>query len=124
MAGFGGNTNDDLLTAAVLDILAQNADGVRTFSANTDKNGRNHRDKQRASVSAVHDAFSDSGLSDVYYSGNAGEDELHCKSCGAVCPKTNKYCGFCAAYLGSSSSKREFANVELNNISMVNRASL
>ena len=37
MAGFGGNTNDDLLTAAVLDILAQNADGVRTFSANTDK---------------------------------------------------------------------------------------
>ncbi len=119
MAGFGGNSNEELLTTIVLDIVAQSGDAQRPFgSADSKLLGRQHaRDKQRPSVSAGMDSL-DSGLSDIYFSVDAGEDELHCRSCGAVCPRTNKYCGFCAAYLGSADSKREFADVEISNINI------
>lgn len=112
MAGIGtGNGDDTLLTEAVLSILEQGDSSQASFTAT-----------RRLSPSARY-ARSNKGelsadKSDVFYSENAGEDEIHCRSCGAVCPRSNKYCGFCAAYLGNYVSKKQFADVELTDIKL------
>ncbi len=115
MAGMGtGNGEDLLLTEALLSILDKGDSSSHSFAGArrvAPAASRHEGNKKK-------EAYLDSDNSDVFYSENAGVDEIHCRSCGAVCPRTNKYCGFCAAYLGNYSSKRQFADVELSNINL------
>lgn len=128
MSGFGnkngGADNDDLLAAALLEILGQEEDAATNTSASTNKRkpvvlpSREHSLLGVPNAAQGGDPYADSGLSDVFYSEKAGENEVHCRSCGAVCPRTNKYCGFCAAYLGNYTSKRQFATLERSAIDL------
>lgn len=121
MAGIGNrNGDEELLTEALLDILgqengsAEESEGVTHASEMSEMLSGSRASSSISSVSsALHDVYGDSGLSNIFYSGDAGEGEIHCRSCGAVCPRTNKYCGFCAAYLGNYTSKHQFRDVEL-----------
>ena len=117
MSGIGnrnGGGNDDLLTAALLEILGKDE------SASQIGPGETVRPEFAATSvgGGSADAYSDSGVSNVFYSESAGDNEVHCRSCGAVCPRNNKYCGFCAAYLGNYTSRRTFAPVEVRSIDM------
>ncbi|MBQ9815993.1 MAG: FHA domain-containing protein [Proteobacteria bacterium] len=115
MAAFGNqNVDDAYLTEAILTALKHGDGDLRPFAVGHRPSTQGKHDNRRK----MQDPMNDSGLSDVFYSENAGEDEIHCRSCGAVCPRSNKYCGFCAAYLGNYTSKRQFADVELNNINL------
>ncbi len=110
---------DELLTEALLDILCQ--DSAQPQHVKIGESRRIHaprRDANATNAGHNHDVYGDSGLSDVFYSENAGEDEIHCRSCGAVCPRSNKYCGFCAAYLGNYTAKKQFAEIAVAPISL------
>lgn len=123
MAGIGNrNGEDEILTEALLDVLGLGSEAVQ-FQGTMNLGPTNHgvsaaHDKVPApSVSAaLQDAYNDSGISNIFYSDNAGDGEIHCRSCGAVCPSTNKYCGFCAAYLGNYTAKHQFNDVEVRAI--------
>ena len=123
MAGIGNrNGEDEILTEALLDVLGLGSEAVQ-FQGTMNLGPTNHgvsaaHDKGPApSVSAaLQDAYNDSGISNIFYSDNAGDGEIHCRSCGAVCPSTNKYCGFCAAYLGNYRAKHQFNDVEVRAI--------
>lgn len=119
MAAIGNpNVEDKNLTEALLSVLGQGESESRPFAVGRKPNTSSSRhDGMRAGQASL-ESMADSGISDIFYSENAGEDEIHCRSCGAVCPRTNKYCGFCAAYLGNFTSKRQFTDVELNNINL------
>ena len=123
MAGIGNrNGEDEILTEALLDVLGLGSEAVQ-FQGTMNLGPTNHgvsaaHDKGPApSVSAaLQDAYNDSGISNIFYSDNAGDGEIHCRSCGAVCPSTNKYCGFCAGYLGNYTAKHQFNDVEVRAI--------
>jgi len=116
MAGLNSSLRGDDLTDALIDILGQdNPQPQHLVSAEKRHAGsRSHFHRNAPN----HDSNADSGTSDLFYSGNAGEDEIHCRSCGAVCPRSNKYCGFCAAYLGNYATNHQFAEVQLENIDL------
>lgn len=122
MAGIGNrNDGDDLLIEALLDTLGQNERSPKSTDSLHIPERSAHSQKKFANASSLsqtgpHDSYGDSGLSDVFYSESASEDEIHCRSCGAICPRTNKYCGFCAAYLGNFTSKHHFSQVDLQPI--------
>jgi len=109
------NVEEELFTEAVLAVLSKNDQGTTSFGSIRKKSpSRGARGPIRRSV----DSMEDSGMGDAFYSEEIGEDEIHCRSCGAVCPRSNKYCGSCAAYLGNYTAKREFAPVELASINL------
>lgn len=105
------NVEDELFTEAVLSVLSQDDQSAASFGGI--RKASAERTPRRASSAMSDEAF-EGGVSD----GVAGKDEVHCRSCGAVCPSTYKYCGFCAAYLENTATKREFASVELVNIDL------
>ena len=113
-AGMGTINREDDLTDALIEIFGQDNPQPQHLVA-----GMSHHPGIRGNAyrnGMNHDQYADSGMANVFYSGNAGEDEIHCKSCGAICPRSNKYCGFCAAYLGNYTSKHQFADIPLENI--------
>lgn len=116
MAGIGNrNGGDELLAEALLDILGQDESASENGVHLTSHAGQSAPADRNQSLN---DIYGDSGLSDVFYSEDAGADEIHCRSCGAVCPRTNKYCGFCAAYLGNYTSKHAIADIEVKPIEL------
>ncbi len=111
------NSGDAALMGAIIDILSQSEKETPHFIAPVRTTPR--QDAAALAVQHQLEQYSERAeLSNVFYSENAGEDEIHCRSCGAVCPRTNKYCGFCAAYLGNYSSRHQFDDVELNHIDL------
>ena len=84
MAGIGNrNDGDDLLIEALLDTLGQNERSPKsTDSLHIPERGA-HSQKKFANASSLsqtgpHDSYGDSGLSDVFYSESASEDEHRC----------------------------------------------
>ncbi len=100
---------DERLTEVLLKVLAKEDD--KASSGGSAKRRKN-------SSSVGHDAYGDSSLSDIFYSAPVGENEVHCRSCGAVCPRSNKYCGYCAAYLGNAGDKHEFEEIDVQPIDL------
>lgn len=114
MALIATGNNNESLTAAVLSILEQGESSESVLSASR----RIAPSKKRLEGQRKRSREYDPVLADVYYSENASDDEIHCRSCGAVCPRTNKYCGFCAAYLGNYSSKHQFTEIDIQPINL------
>ncbi|MBQ9394922.1 MAG: FHA domain-containing protein [Proteobacteria bacterium] len=110
-----GNSGNDALTAAVLSILEQGNNSDATIMS---VSRRIAPSTKRMEGLRQRSSESDSAPADVYYSESAGDNEIHCRSCGAVCPRTNKYCGFCAAYLGNYSSKQQFSEIDIQPINL------
>ena len=109
--------DDAALLGALLDILSQSEKETPHFTAPV-RIMPSRQDVELA-VQRQRAEYSEAAeQSSVFYSSNAGEGEIHCRSCGAVCPRTNKYCGFCAAYLGNYSAKHQFDDVELSPIDL------
>ncbi|MFA5625234.1 MAG: FHA domain-containing protein [Bradymonadales bacterium] len=123
MAAGKGEGFDDLLTNALLEILGQDEElegGTREMPQLRTLPEHDARAMSAAPMrprSQV-DLLSDSGLSDLFYKDEANDSEVHCRSCGAVCPRSHKYCGFCAAYLGDYTSVKHFEPIELEEIQM------
>ena len=110
------NTSDAALTGAILEILSQTEKESPHFVI-----ASRPPQRQDAILAVQHqrEQYNDANeLSGIFYSENAGADAIHCRSCGSVCPKTNKYCGFCAAYLGDYSSQHQFEDVEITPIDL------
>ena len=110
-----GNSSNEALAAAVLSILGQDEKPDETILS---VGRRVAPSTKRLESLRQRSSESESAPADVYYSENAGVDEIHCRSCGAVCPRTNKYCGFCAAYLGNYSANRQFSEIDIQPISL------
>ncbi len=102
MTGIGNRNGDDvLLTEALLDVLAMTDAGARSAKSSAKLSPQNRDKAPISSVSAaLHDACADSGISNLFYSDNAGEGEIHCRSCGA--------------YLGNYASKHQFNDIEIH----------
>ena len=109
MSGLGNyGTDEKLLADALTSVLSQNDTGGHPFTiARPRVSGNNSRPEHSASAAEGDNAFN-----------AVPEDGVPCRSCGAICPRTNKYCGFCAAYLGNYASKKQFSEVELTPISL------
>lgn len=106
--GNNANVNDDRLAAALIDILSQ--DG-------------GHRASTAKRFPAVGKLRSNRGggadISSLMYAAQQiGENEVECRSCGAANPRSNRYCGQCAAYLGDYAEKHVFEQIEIQSINI------
>lgn len=108
MAGMNSMGGDEVFTEAVISILSQNDETASFTAARPMPSGVARMDAMKSG--RMPDAFSET-------TGNA-EEQVTCRSCGASCPPNTKYCGFCAAYLGNISSKKQFAPITPKNISL------
>lgn len=98
--------NDDQLTSALINVLGL-VDENKPSKVAVRRSANRH---------AAHDAASDSSLGLLY--GQASEEEVVCRSCGAVCSRSDRYCGACAAYIANYTEKHEFEQIELRPISL------
>jgi len=110
MALNGNNANDDRLASALIDILSQN-EGRHASTAKRYPSLEKLR-------SSAHDGATTSSISSIYTSQQPGENEVECRSCGAVNPRSNRYCGQCAAYLSDYAEKRVFEQIEVQSINI------
>jgi len=118
MAGMDGlKPGDEKLTESLISIMSQNDTESLSFSARKIPSGVARMEAMRAAHAAP-DAFSETNLYSSIYPDAPTEDQISCRSCGAMCPRTNKYCGFCAAYLGNYNAKRHIQEIELATINL------
>ncbi|MBQ1925398.1 MAG: FHA domain-containing protein [Proteobacteria bacterium] len=109
MSGLGNYGTDEMLLAeALTSVLSQNdSDGHPFTIARPRASANSSRPAPVAAAPESDNAFA-----------STPEDGIPCRSCGAICPRSNKYCGFCAAYLGNYASKKQFSEIELAPISL------
>ncbi len=108
MAGMNSMVGDDVFTEAVISILSQNDETAAFTAARPMPSGVSRMEAMKAG--RMPDAFAETT--------GSTEDQVTCRSCGASCAPNTKYCGFCAAYLGNISSKKQFTPITPKNISL------
>jgi len=106
--GNNANLNDERLTAALIDILSQDEGRHASTSKRYPTSGKTRSDRESgADISSL-----------MYAAQQPGENEVECRSCGAVNPRSNRYCGQCAAYLGDYTEKHVFEQIEIQSINI------
>lgn len=100
---------DSGLARALLDALAQESDHEITNISHVIANDAL---SSLTSSDSAHDTLEHSVLPSYVHPSEAEKSEIRCRSCGALCPSSHRYCGFCAAYLGNRASKHHFAPIE------------